>query len=332
MHVSKHTIITVILWCIFATLLAIGFAQSRTLNRYPTASLRFSSPISGQTAHRVRQYSINNPDTFWPTFWHESAMQISANHRTNTAATISFSGDASLVWTAVFIAGSAPSSIDSTGIAVSEELALSLWGSTNIVGMTANINGEYRTVRGVFQGADELALLPFHIEDTTPYWTAVELSGGIPYPTRQDAETFAMMAGLGRPDFILMGGANAVARTLAILPILVPIIYVIALAVAFVHKHYRIAAAPLLFGGLILLAVALPILLNALPPWMIPNRWGDFAFWGGLGTQAADALREFLATPPSLRDVEFRMQLLQQIAVFIPTICLGVHLCRTRRL
>ena len=254
-------------------------------------------------------------------------MQISANHRTYTAATISFSGNANLAWPATFIIGSAPSSIDSTGIAVSATLAHSLWGSTNIVGMTVNIAGEYRTVRGVFQSTEELALLPFHIEDTDPYWTAMELAGGIPHPTRADAENFALMSGLGRPCYILMGGANAVAHALAILPLFVPIIYVIALAVGFVRKHYRIAATPLLFGGLILLAVLLPLLLNTLPPWIIPTRWGDFAFWGGLGTQANDALREFLATPPGLRDIEFRIQLLKQVAIFVPAMCFGILAC-----
>lgn len=329
MHFVKQNIFTIISWCIFAALISFGMSQANELNRFSSASVRFDTPISGQTAYRARLYSVNNPDTFWPTFWHQDIMTIFANNRSATSPTILFSGDFGLVWPATFVAGSQPSSIDEVGVALSEGLAYSLWGSTDIVGMQANIAGEYRTVRGVFEGSQELFIISFHIEDTAQYWTVAELSGGVLHPTRQDAEMFALMSGMGMPNFVIMGGANAVSRGLSVLPFAIPIFYVILLGVCFIRRYYPITATPILLGGCLLLAVTLPALLNQLPPWIIPTRWGDFAFWGDIGTQAMDALREFLALPPLLRDVEFRMGLVKQIAIFIPTICVGIVACRT---
>ena len=319
----------ILLWCAFAVLLILGFMEAGAISRFNGASLRFNTPINGDTAYRARQYSINNIEQipFWPTFWREDRTTLAAGARTAQADSISFSGDAALVWPGEFLTGSAPSSIDIRGIAVSVPLAHSLWGSTDIIGMHVYVNEKPRIVWGVFEGAAEFALISYHIEDTSQYWTAVELSGGTPNPTRNVAETFALMSGLGRPDYVLMGGAMALARFMALFPILIPAVYLLTLLVGFIKKYYPSAFTPMIFAGFILLAVLLPILLNALPPWIIPTHWSDFSFWSQLSRQVNTGIREFLSVPPMLRDIELRIHLLRQTGLLVLSICCGIVVC-----
>ena len=323
----------IILWCLFGILLTLGLRESNAINRFHGISLRYSTPINGQAAYRARQYSIENNrlNPFWPTFWREEIAQLAVGPRTLQTHSVSFAGDAALVWPAEFIAGSAPSSIDARGIAVSEPLAYSLWGSTDIIGMSVTVNEQPRTVRGVFRGTAELALISFHIEDTSQSWTAVELAGGMPHPTRSNATGFAVLSGLGMPDNIMMRGPMALARFAAIFPILIPTVYTLIMLVGFVKRYYPNAVTPTMFAGLILFAVLLPPLLNALPPWIIPTHWSDFSFWSLLFRQASDGLREFLSIPPMLRDIELRIRLLRQIGILVLALCVGMAACFSSR-
>ena len=316
----------ILLWCALCVLVILGFGEANAISRFNRASLRYTTPISGQAAYRARLHSIANAeqDTFWPTFWHESKVNLSVGTRDAQSNAILFSGDAGLVWPAEFIAGSAPSVIDARGVAVSEPLAYRLWGSTNIIGMPVHTNEEPRIVRGVFAGAAELVLISFHIEDTSQIWTAVELAGGPPHPTRNNAEQFAMASGLGKPDYVQMGGAVALARLMAFFPIFIHAAYGLVLTIRFIRKYYRVATTPVIFAGLILSALMLPFLLNALPPWLIPTHWSDFSFWGQLYRQGSHSLREFLSAPPMLKDVEIKIHLLRQIGISFFAICCSI--------
>ena len=324
--INKTKITSLLFLCALFFLLVIGFRESAAIRQFSGISLRFNEPINGQAAARARQYSIANSEDnpFWPTFWHENRETFSIGDRTVQANSISFSGDAGLVWPAEYILGSAPSSVDSNGITVSEALAHRLWGSTDIVGMTVYVNNTPRIIRGVFKGDAELALLSFHIEDTLQSWTVVELTGGIPHPTRNDAESFALASGLGRPDYILMGGPMAIAYIMSIFPFLMLVAYTLVLLIRFVKKYYNAAGAAIIITGLILCAVLLPLLLNNLPPWLIPTHWSDFSFWSTLFQQANNSLREFFSANPLLRDVELKMHLLRQTGIFFLSVCCSV--------
>ena len=327
MPITKSRFINFILLCTFAFLLTLGFREASAIGQFSNISLRYAAPITGQAAYRARQHSAADTETFWPTFWHQDRAEFSAGTRTVQSNSIAFSGNAALVWPMEFIVGNAPGSIDSSGIAISESLAHSLWGSTDIVGMMVYVDDEPHIVRGVFKGAANIALISFHIEDTSRYWTAVELTRNAPHPTRQDAVSFAQASGLGMPCYVLMGGPMAVARFMAILPFIVLAVYVLVLVVGFVRKYYPAISMPVFFAGLILFAVLLPFLLNVMPAWMIPTRWSDFSFWSSLIQQAGDSLREFFSVNPMLRDVELRMHLLRQVGILMLSVCCSIVVC-----
>jgi len=323
----RASLVSILLWCAFGFLLVVGFRESNIIGGFSGISLRYETPINGLAAHRARQYSITNGETFWLTFWQEGSAFLSVGRGEVYSNSISFSGDAALVWPAEYTAGSAPGSLDNNGVAVSEGLAHRLWGSTDIVGQGVEVNGEKRAVRGVFRGDANLVLLSFGIEDTSHSWSGIELSGGEAHATRGDAEIFALASGLGRPDYILMGGAMAFARFMSIAPLFIPIIYALVTIAKFIRRHYSWFGVPLLIAGLIVFAVLLPALLERLPGWVIPTHWSDFSFWSSLLRQGGEGLREFLSADPGLRDVELRMHLLRLMGISFLSIFCGLAVC-----
>lgn len=84
----------------------------------------------------------------------------------------------------------------------------------------------------------------------------------------------------------------------------------------------------MVLGGLVVLAVALPFLLGALPYWMIPTHFSDFAFWSGLRDQAADSVRGFFALNPTLVDVEQRLALLRLGVTVLGALIVGIVVCK----
>ena len=323
----KILIINLLLLCMLCALMVTGSICSGYIRQYSSVSLRFDTPISGRTAYAARQYSVTHSDALWPTFWTEYSASFSSEFVSANVDCIAFSGDAALVWPAEYIAGTAPGVIDGIGCAVSESLAWRLWGSTDVVGMTVEVDGTERTVRGIFNGKEELALLSFNDEDTSQSWIAAEFKNGSSYITRDDAERFASASGLGKPNSILIGNISFFASTLLLLPLLILAVYGLWVIIGYVGKRYPIARKLIPFLLLFLFTALLPILIGMLPEWVIPTRWSDFSFWGSQFTQGSNSLREFLRTAPQSRDVELRMLFIEQTGITFLAVCVSLAVC-----
>ena len=322
-------IMDILMLCLLCVLVAEGFICFDGVKQYSSISLRFDTPISGQAAYLARQYSITHIEdkTFWPTFWTEYKSSFSSEFAVVETLCVSYSGDASLVQPATFIFGTSPGVLDGNGCAVSEALAWRLWGCTDVVGMSVEVDGTERVVLGVFKWKTELAIISYSDNDTTQSWSAVELGGGPENAVRGDAEHYASASGLGKPTFILMGAMTFLAGAMAALPLLVIACFGFGLLIGFVRKRYPTARIFILFLTLFLFAIFLPAMLTMLPGWMIPTRWSDFSFWGSLLTQASGSLREFLSARPQSRDVELRLLLLKQAGVMFVAVCFSIAVC-----
>lgn len=325
----KEAVIDILTLCMLCLLIAWGFFNQGEVMRYSPVSLRYDAPISGKAAYAARQYSIlhGNDDMFWPTFWREHKSEFITGFSSADADCIAYSGDASLVWPFEYVTGSAPGVTDGAGCVVSESLARRIWGSVDITGMTVEVDGVARTIRGVFRGSADLALISFRDDDTSRSWTAVELSGGPVDPSRGDAESYAITSGLGRPDTILTGRHITFARTLALLPLLIPAAYTLALTGRLIRKRWPESFRNILFIGIAALACLLPALVNVLPASMVPTRWSDFSFWASLLRDSLDGLREFLNAAPRLRDADLKLLLLKQSGLAIVSVCAAAVLC-----
>ena len=336
---KKQFLVGMLLWVALAVLLVIGMTNVSNLRQYPAISLRYNNPVSGKAAYSARLYSVENKDdAFWLTFWHETNADYDSGYDSGNnsgynsgynrvnAVCILFSGEAALVWPARYLSGTAPGVTDGIGCAVSSALARELWGGDDVVGKFVGIDDEIRVVRGVFEGSEQMALVSVRDEDTSRSFSAVELSAGPSDPVRSDAESFAIAAGLGRPDSILTGTPVALSAVLAVLPLVILALYGLALCITKLKYHpaaFRIVLLSVFLG----FAVVLPELLDKLPGWAIPTRWSDFSFWGSLVNRLGDNLLEYLLLSPCLRDVEYKILLYKQIGISLLSVNCSLSIC-----
>lgn len=330
----KKLALRALLWAVLLALLWASFAGWHTIRQcYPPFSLRYHTPLSGQSAYAARQYSVRQGgDVFWPTFWNQQKTSVKSELAETSVSCLYYSGDAALVWGADLVQGACPGAADTAGCAVSRALAWRLWGSTDVVGKQLEIDGVSCTVRGVFAGDTEIALASVGLEDTTRQWNAVELSGGPAAATQADAANYATAAGLGQPDTVLEGNSvSFVAKALLSLPLLV----LGARLLAHLWRRLRHRLPPsargiALFLALLLLTLLLPRLLAVLPPSIVPGRWSDFSHWTALWGQWMENLRAFLGTVPYARDIAGKLLLIQQALLGFSTMVCALLLGRTK--
>jgi len=312
-------------------LLILGIVNANALREYPSVSLRYAAPFSGQAAYQARLYAIRQGEenAFWPTFWHEVGASFESEYVKVNAKSIFYSGDAAQVWPARYLSGTAPGVTDGVGCAVSTALAFALWGGSDVLGTAVEVDGKTRIVRGIFEGEDMVALLSVSDEDTSQPFSAVELSGGLEAPTRSDVASFAAASGLGAPTSVLLGSPAMLAQFLAILPLIVLFVYGLVLLAVWMRNHPA-ARRGVLLVAFLGFAVLLPGLLDLLPDHLIPTRWSDFSFWGGQMKQIGNDLREYLTATPKLRDLEYKILAFKQIGIAFLSVCAVLCICLRR--
>ena len=313
----KLWLIDSLLWLMLFALTVVGVMNIAAMKQYAAVSLRYKSPITGQTAYQVRQYAIEHKEenTFWPAFWCEDEAHFSTEYREKAAKCILFSGDGALVWPAAYLAGGAPGVIDNIGCAISSALAWELWGDTDVVGKTIEVDSSLRVVRGVFEEVECLALLSVPDEERNQSFSVVELSGGPVRPSRSEVESFIAASGLGSPDSVLMGTPTFLAEFMLLLPLIMLALYGLVLCIGWAKKWPAPQRRIFIFSMLVCAAVLLPGVLDFLPDWVIPTRWSDFSFWGSLFKQTGANLREYLMLSPSIRDVGYAILFFKQIGI-----------------
>jgi hypothetical protein len=318
---TKRRIVGVVLWLCWAWLLIMAFSNvKRLVATYPTISLRYDTPIPNITATSARRLAAAEGEAgvFWPTFWTEQEdITVEGLHKAS-ARLLWFSGDANLVWPAEFLQGGYPGPLEDVGCSVSDTLAWQLWGNTDAVGNELFIADQSYTVRGVFRGDDLLVMAGVGESAFTNGWQAVELAGVLDGDARNAALSFALSSGLGAPNTLVDGSAmTAVAGLLSALPL---VAMGIALLIALLRWMARLFPGKgwiMTFVALLVFALALPALLEMLPPAFFPTRFSDFAFWGRLATTTWKQFREWLLLNPTHIDLNAKLLIYAQVGVFV---------------
>jgi len=319
-----------ILWIVITVLSVAGFMNVGEMRQYSGISIRFDGPVNGEDAYRLRRHSIDRrshgDDVFWPSFWHETRVDVKTEHRNFNTACIVYSGDAGLIWNTDYTDGTAPGVTDGYGCAISSALAHALWGSDDVTGKSLEVDGEKRVVRGVFKGDKPMLLLSVSDEDTGPGFTSVELYGGPSSPDRNDVIGFFASAGIKTPDVILLAGPTSIASLISMLPLIILVLFVLIKIGIKIHK-YKIAFFIAVFFLFLVFALALPGLLESVPLRMIPSRFSDFAFWGSLLDQFFLDIGEYLKLTPRSRDIIYTTLFYKQIGILFFSVIFVMLIC-----
>lgn len=289
-------------------LVVVAFQQAaRALFLLPEVSLRYDAPLTGEQVAAAREYGRLCGKTAL-TFWTERTVVVWQTFASVIAVQITFDGEADVAFPAEYTFGRAPSGLEPETCAVSTGFAWMLWGSEEIVGLELTAEGSVCRVVGVFEWDAPLLLRP-----DAEGFTAVELQGlSEQEDSYRQADTFAGASGLGTPDEILWGtGFGAWLRCL-------PWLSLTAVGLCAGTKR-----GPRKYRGwglclALLFAIALPNLLQALPPWLIPTRWSDFEFWSQLWQTLSKRCHDLVALTPQFRDTEAKLAGIKAILA-----CLG---------
>ena len=224
-------------------------------------------------------------------------------------------GDAAVVLPTGFLRGSAPAADDPEGCAVSAALAYDLWGTDDAVGLPVTLNGGSYTVRGVFAGAEPIALTQAGGEEGETLFPRAELRFPGSRNAGADASAFLTQWGLPFPAATVDGSWYALLLNgLLFLPAwLAAALLLIRLwrgarrlrAAPLLHAAGLIAALAL-FGG-VLLALGL---ISPFPERLIPSMWSDFSFWGELWGKFTMDLKALFSLALSVRERAFLTQAL----------------------
>lgn len=248
---------------------------------YATTSLRFAEALTEEEMQAVTAYQsdADHDSRIYASFWGQNTAMVKAGDGRweDDVTCIGFCGEAADCLPARYLRGGAPGSTGKT-CSISDGLAQSIYGSVWVEGLQIELAGEFYEITGVFSAEDKVVLYP-----SRQRLTCAELRGVSKDTPTADVEQWRTSAGLPAPQWIYYGPQRVmIVQFLCWLP---GILTVAVLLIAWIRMSisWGIFARNVLWfflatGG----ALALPVLLHALPGWLIPSQWSDFSFWPDL--------------------------------------------------
>lgn len=301
---ASLTLAAVLTWC-----LACAFAGN-VQALCGSVSVRWDAGgVSPAELLRREEYSRqdgaeNQPEA---TLWREELSRTVSDNgeRSRNADIVTVFGDASEAAPAPVLSGAFPARSDPEGCAVSSELAFSLWGSLDVLGMPVKLGDELYYVRGVFK-SNESRLLIQASESSQESLSNMQLKfsdgGG-----REAAESFLTSANFGGGTVLDLPLLGWICEVLSLAPavLLAAGILLRLIKRALTLRHY----AALLLGYLPYAALAAAGTLLCLrsleiPARLIPTMWSDFDFWARLFTGLWQNLTVWLRGTPGARDMQ----------------------------
>ncbi|MDL2294504.1 ABC transporter permease, partial [Ruminococcaceae bacterium OttesenSCG-928-D13] len=291
-------------------------------------SLRYPALLTTEQVRQAR-FVMGNPEElhdFAASYWYESELVPIASERGSAETPALFvDGDIAAVQKVNFVHGTYPGVLETRGLAVSEGLAWTLFGGTDVIGTEIEWLDATYTVRGVFAGDEPMLMAQVDAGEppaVLPGFAGVELVGALEEgDPREAAETYAQDAGLGTPtvmvDAQMIPGAVGL---MAWVPALVLVIWAVARLLMLLRHAPFLARQVVLFGVLLALAFLIPKGLSLLPGWMIPNQWSDFDHWTTFFQTLNTRLTDVLSLTPNRQDVHLKKLLIAQFLLLIPAL------------
>lgn len=311
-HAGKIPLTRLILCALLLLCTWISWLCAVQVSNYTTISLRYNIPISQSKAEQACRYAVKTKSPFFPTYWSQSSVKCVNTFTYAQSTLLTVWGDVRLVLRAPILLGSYPAIAQKDVCAVSDSLAWQLWGSEDILGLTAEIDGKSYTVCGIFDEQSPVAI----VGTDTAEWQAVELSTTLKDSRKTEALSFAALSGLGTADSYIDNSVVAwFSCFAAILPLL---ILVIVRLVHYIRKGLRRLGrwhGTAVFVILLAIVLLLPMILETLPAGIVPTRWSDFDFWGRLFQSTAEAVKDYLMRHPLFIDGKIQMWLLSQMGI-----------------
>lgn len=285
---------------VLAQCLLLGWQQKQH-RLYATTGLRFSEPLSEQALRQALEYAEieENSAGIYVSFWgqQQDTVTTQSARQAQNVFCIGFCGSATDCLPVSYQTGAAPGTFG-TECAVSSALAEALFGSTDVVGLSVCWEDVSYTVSGVFAAKDCVLLAP-----SRKNFCCAELRG-VPTDTPKAAvNSWCRAAGLPTPQAVVYGPQRVfLADCLALAPLLLAALFVLISLFRLSLSWSRAARWGVWFTLALVFALLLPVLVNALPGWLVPAKWSDLSFWQTLAEQIRRGQQALAQTPRLWRD------------------------------
>lgn len=282
-------------------------AADQIQTMYAPYSFRYNEEFSSDQIQSAHRFQAGEDGTQYAmTLWNETKEVLKTDLHSIDAQVVFYSGDVAIVFPAIYIQGSAPGAADVNGCAVSESIAVDLFGSTDIVGQTLQIGGRSVQIRGVFQGQTDIALAAAQESDVL---RNAELSGSPDGDSREMAVAYVTAAGLGTPDQICTGKTwGGFFVVLCSIPLLLSALWILLVGFKISLRFSSWLRITIWFTVMFVFTLLLPYLLGQIPSWLLPAQWSNLSFWPDLMNTLNERLSETLALVPTTRDVFAKRQ------------------------
>lgn len=268
---------------------------------YATTGLRFSESLTEQEIQQALNYAESGEDTtgIFASFWGQQLGTVTAQsaRQAQNVYCIGYCGTASDCLPVSYQTGAAPGTLGRE-CAVSSALAEALFGSFDVTGLSIFWQEEQYTISGVFAAKDCVLLAP-----SQEALSCAELRG-VPTDTPKAAiESWCRSAGLPPPQAVVYGPQRTwLADCLVRAPLLLAALFMLITVFHLSLSWPRAVRWFVWFVLAFLLALHLPVFLNALPGWIIPARWSDFSFWQTLAEQIRQSQQAWAGSTHFWRD------------------------------
>lgn len=214
-------------------------------------------------------------------------------------------GDCRDITSTITLHGAFPARSDQSGCAVSSGLAFSLWGSTDVCGLSIKMDGDIFYVRGVFE-EEEPRLFCQAQDDSKELLSNMQLkfSGT---GTREKAENYLVAADFPGGMILELPLIEWVLDIIFRLP---AIVLSVGIFVRVIRRGKRLWHYPVLFIFYLPSALALSaglffcMDLPGIPAGFIPTMWSDFEFWRDLFVGHWKNLTAWMLAASTFRDME----------------------------
>lgn len=232
------------------------------------------------------------------TFWYEKKVSLQTTWRVDTPKVVTFYGECADIYPAHLVAGRFPGLGEAQVCAVSNVLAQTLWGSTDILGQEVFVNGSLYKVTGIFQDKTAIALCGGPVGDA---YNNIEFSGCIETSPTEFVQRILQMTDVEHSIDIFFPLPWMTILTLyALLPLILLVCraFLRLFATNVLYRRRAVAVAVVFIS-----VFFLPVVLRMLPSWLVPARWSDFSYWKTLPCILYTALAQFFSILPTAKDV-----------------------------
>lgn len=312
----------VFFWCI-----AYSF-YSKAVNLCPGAAVTWENGgVSPAALVRKQTFARQDGAAEQPevTLWQAASGYevISGDRKSMAADRVVVFGDCRAVTAAAMLSGSFPAGNDPAGCAVSSGLAFSLWGSTDVCGMSVIMEGDRLYVRGVFEGEEPRIFRQAQAgsEEPLSHMQLIFPEKG----TREKAERYLLAADFSEGIILEL---PLIEWALGMIVRFPAIILAAGILGRVIRRgkwlwHYPVLLAFWLPSALVVLAGLFVCMdLPGIPAGFIPTRWSDFAFWENLVMGHGKNVVTWISAGSTFRDMELMtaviMTVLFSIAALVP--------------